>query len=198
MIKIRNWPQPQLQRGNICYAITGFLVIVSLLWKCHCSFNLLVFQFVVIGFNWGQFVGCDPNINENRKQSDFYFLDGLVTKRTNFQSVLDGVETSLFCETVGLMPVSASFFLPWADASTMECCVLVYRAVSTSNLATCVCSDLNSWSPAHTFRSSRTWVFPSILTHALGHAIPSPSLCDSPLETQEHKEKTGWCLTTQS
>lgn len=58
------------------------------------------------------------------------------------------------------MPVSASFFLPWADASTMECCVLVYRAVSTSNLATCVCSDLNGWSPAHTFRSSRTWVFP--------------------------------------
>lgn len=197
MIKIRNWPQPQLQRGNICYAITGFLVIVSLSWKCHCSFNLLGFQFVVIGFNWGQFVGCDPNINENRKQSYFYFLDGLVTKKTNFQSGLDGVETSLsvklwvWCQFLPLSSFPELMRQQWNAV-----CRFIVLCQHPTWLP--VFAQIWTADPQH-IPSDPVGLgfFPSILTHALGHAISSPSPCDSLLETQEHKEKTGWCLTTQ-
>lgn len=67
---------------------------------------------------------------------------------------LSPVNLRLWCQ---LLPLSSCLS---SDASALECLVLVDRAVSTSNLATCVCSDLKGWSPAHTFRSSLTYVFP--------------------------------------
>lgn len=89
-----------------------------------------LYKGAVTGFNWEQIMGILVLLKSSCHQKDSF----LVCFRRHWNMTflwICGFDAG-FC-------LFLSFFPPLNyDASTMECFVLIYRAVSTSNLATCL------------------------------------------------------------